>query len=228
MKTVIITGASDGLGKAIAGLCLKNGMRVINISRTPCALDGEVVNIACDLSNEDDLKRAVELIKSSYPDFSLLINNAAIVGYGKLGEISYKNFEKTWKVNTIAPLFLISELFDLIVKNEADIIDIGTTHSQHAHPGVSGQLAYCASKYGLRGGSYNISNELKNTKSRLIHIYMGGFVSRMHEKDYGNVLTDPENWMKTSDLAEIVLYLINLPKQIEVSEITINRKGRRG
>lgn len=92
---------------------------------------------------------------------------------------------------------------------------------------LENQLAYCATKYGLRGGSYNISNCLKNTRSRLIHIYMGGFQSKMHEKDYGNVMTDPENWMKTTDLADIVLYLINLPKQIEISEITINRKGRR-
>ena len=49
----------------------------------------------------------------------------------------------------------------------------------------------------------------------------------MHEKDYGNIMKDPENWMKTTDLADIMLYLINLPKQIEISEITINRKNRR-
>ena len=116
----------------------------------------------------------------------------------------------------------------MIVENEADVINIGTTHSQHAHPGIENQLAYVATKYGLRGGSYNISMELKKTKSRLVHVYMGGFQSKMHEKDYGNVMTDPENWMKPSELAELIVYLLNLPKQIEISEITVNRKGRRG
>ncbi len=57
---------------------------------------------------------------------------------------------------------------------------------------------------------------------------MGGFLSKMHEKDYRNVMTDHENWMKPSELAVIILYLMYLPKQIEISEITINRKGRRG
>ncbi len=187
-----------------------------------------VDNILCDLSIEKDIENAVAEIKKKYSKFDVLINNAAIVGYSKINEIDYEKFEKTWKVNTIAPLYLISKLFDLIVENEADVINIGTTHSQHAHPGIENQLAYVATKYGLRGGSYNISMELKKTKSRLVHVYMGGFQSKMHEKDYGNVMTDPENWMKPSELAELITYLINLPKQIEISEITVNRKCRRG
>lgn len=189
---------------------------------------GGVDNILCDLSIEKDIENAVAEIKKKYSKFDVLINNAAIVGYSKINEIDYEKFEKTWKVNTIAPLYLISKLFDLIVENEADVINIGTTHSQHAHPGIENQLAYVATKYGLRGGSYNISMELKKTKSRLMHVFMGGFQSKMHEKDYGNVMTDPENWMKPSELAELITYLINLPKQIEISEITVNRKGRRG
>ena len=189
---------------------------------------GGVDNILCDLSIEKDIENAVAEIKKNYSKFDVLINNAAIVGYSKINEIDYEKFEKTWKVNTIAPLYIISRLFDLIVENEADVINICTTHSQHAHPGIENQLAYVATKYGLRGGSYNISMELKKTKSRLVHVYMGGFQSKMHEKDYGNVMTDPENWMKPSELAELIVYLLNLPKQIEISEITVNRKGRRG
>ncbi len=227
MKTVIITGASDGLGKAIAQKCVDDGMKVVNISRSKCPVGG-VDNILCDLSIEKDIEDAVAEIKKNYSKFDVLINNAAIVGYSKINEIDYEKFEKTWKVNTIAPLYIISRLFDLIVENEADVINIGTTHSQHAHPGIENQLAYVATKYGLRGGSYNISMELKKTKSRLVHVYMGGFQSKMHEKDYGNVMTDPENWMKPSELAELIVYLLNLPKQIEISEITVNRKGRRG
>jgi NADP-dependent 3-hydroxy acid dehydrogenase YdfG len=113
------------------------------------------------------------------------------------------------------------------VKNEADVITVGTTHSQASVAGMPSQLAYVASKYGLRGGAYNVALELKSTKSRLIHVHLGGMNTKMHKKDYGIEMTDPENWMKPSDIAEILLYLINLPKQIEISEITINRKNRR-
>ena len=227
MKTIIITGASDGLGRALAELCVANKMRVVNISRTACCIRG-VENIKCDLANERDLEEAVAIIKAKYKGFDVLVNNAAIVGYQKTNEITYKKFENAWKVNAIAPLYLISRLFDLIVENQADVINVGTTQSAASVAGADNQLAYVASKYGLRGGSYNIAKDLKHTGSRLIHVHMGGFRSNMHEKDYGKVMTDPENWMNPSDVAEILLYLVNLPKTIEISEITINRKGRKG
>jgi len=79
----------------------------------------------------------------------------------------------------------------------------------------------------LRGGSYNLGLELKKTKSRVIYVHLGGMNTKMHEKDYGQKIEDPEIWMRPEDIAEVLLYLLELPKQIEVSEITINRKGRR-
>ena len=226
MKKVIIIGASDGLGKAVAKLCLTEDIKVVNISRTPCDING-VENIRCDLSNETDINEAVEEIKLKHSDFNAIINCAAIVGMEKINEITYAKFEKTFKVNTIAPLYFFSLLFDDIVKNEADILNIGTTASAPMKAGFPDQLAYTTTKYGLRGGSYNLGLELKSTKSRVIHINLGGMNTKMHEKDYGVKIEDPNAWMNPADIAGIILYLLNLPKQIEISEITINRKGRR-
>jgi len=226
MKTIIITGASDGLGKALAELCVKNDMRVVNVSRSICGIEG-VVDIPCDLSREHDLYRTAEIIKANYADFTALVNNAAIVGFENINEITYKKFERAWKVNAIAPLFLTSQLFDLIVKNEADVINVGTTHNAANAAGAERPLVYVASKYGLRGGSYNIAGELKATRSRLIQVHLGAMNTDLHIKDYNAKIDDREARMKPSDIAEILLYLINLPKQIEISEITINRKNRR-
>jgi len=224
MKKVIIIGGSDGLGKATASLCLKENIQVLNLSRTPCDIIG-VQNISCDLANESDIEKAVAEIKENYNDFDAIINCAAIVALQKIDEITYETFERAWKVNTIGPLYFLSLLFDDIVKNEADILQIGTTSA--LKQGFADQLAYTATKYGLRGGSYNIGLELSKTKSRMIYINLGGMNTKMHEKDYGKKLEDPSAWMNPADVAEILLYLLNLPKQIEISEITINRKGRR-
>ncbi len=224
MKKVIILGASDGLGKAIASLCNSEKIEVINISRATCDISG-VVNIACDLSIEKDIESAVSVIKEKYSDFDAIINCAAIVAMEKINEITYPKFEKAFRVNTIAPLYFLSSLFDTIVKNEADILNIGTTADLKA--GFNDQLAYTSTKYGLRGGSYNIGLELAKTKSRVIYVHCGGMNTQMHEKDYGKKIEDPTDWMDPSDVADIVLYLLGLPKQIEITEITINRKKRR-
>lgn len=224
MKKVIILGASDGLGKAVAGLCSNSGIEVINISRTLCDITS-VVNIACDLAIEKDVDNVANLIKEKYSDFDAIINCAAIVAMEKINEVTYSKFERAFKINTIAPLYFISLLFDYIVKNEADILNIGTTADLKA--GFNDQLAYTATKYGLRGGSYNIGLELAKTKSRMIYVHCGGMNTQMHEKDYGKKIEDPAEWMNPNDVADIVLYLLKLPKQIEITEITINRKGRR-
>lgn len=224
MKKVIILGASDGLGKAIAGLFNSEKIEVINISRTPCDISG-VVNIACDLSIEKDIDNAVSVIKEKYNDFDAIINCAAIVAMEKINEITYPKFEKAFKINTIAPLYFLSSLFNIIVKNEADILNIGTTADLKA--GFADQLAYTSTKYGLRGGSYNLGLELAKTKSRMIYVHCGGMNTQMHEKDYGKKIEDPTEWMDTKDVAGIVLYLLRLPKQVEITEITIGRKKRR-
>jgi len=224
MKKIIILGASDGLGKAIANLCLKEKIDVVNISRTACDVSG-VINIACDLSVGEDINNTANTIKEKHNDFDAIINCAAIVAMEKINEITYSKFEKAFKINTIAPLYFLSLLFDNIVKNEADILNIGTTADLKA--GFNNQLAYTSTKYGLRGGSYNIGLELAKTKSRMIYIHCGGMNTKMHEKDYGLKIDDPKEWMNPSDIADIILYLLKLPKQVEISEITINRKGRR-
>ena len=61
----------------------------------------------------------------------------------------------------------------------------------------------------------------------MIYVHCGGMNTKMHEKDYGKKIDDPKEWMNPNDIANIILYLLKLPKQIEISEITINRKGRR-
>lgn len=142
-----------------------------------------------------------------------------------INKISYEKFKKAWHVNTIAPLYFLSLMFDKIKCNEADILQIGTTAD--LKEGFENQLAYTATKYGLRGGTYNLAMELKKTKSRVIYVHAGGMNTQMHEKDYGLKIEDPSAWMRPEDVASLLLHLLELPKQMEISEITINRKGRR-
>lgn len=224
MKRLILIGGSDGLGKALAQACTTKTIEIINLSRTPCSIDG-VINITCDLSAQSDIESAAREIQSHYPHFDAIVNCAAIVAMEPINQISYQKFEQAWRVNTIAPLYFLSLLFDDIKRNEADILQVGTTADMK--DGFENQLAYTSTKYGLRGGTYNFGLELKKTKSRVIYVHAGGMNTRMHEKDYGYKIEDPSIWMRPEDVAGILLYLLELPKQIEISEITINRKGRR-
>lgn len=224
MKQIILIGGSDGLGKAFSQICFNKGIQVVNLSRTPCSIDG-VINIKCDLSLHSDIENAAKEVQAKYANFDAIVNCAAIVAMEPINKVSYEKFEKAWRVNTIAPLYFLSLLFDDIKRNEADILQVGTTAD--LKEGFENQLAYTATKYGLRGGTYNFGMELKKTKSRVIYVHAGGMNTQMHEKDYGLKIEDPSAWMPPEDVAGLLLHLLELPKQMEISEITINRKGRR-
>lgn len=214
-----MTGASDGLGREFGKLCNTKGIQIISLSRQkpdyPC------IHIPTDLTEEKSIAAATKLVKENYSNFNALINCAGVISKQKPNEISYDELERTIKVNSLAPIFLTSQLFDLIKKNEADILNVGSTVGLKAY---TDQCAYGTSKWALRGMSANLAVELAQTRCRVIQFNPGGMVTNFFKKYNGEYVTDPENWMKPEDVAKVMLYTLELPKQLEISEITINRK----
>ncbi|MCA9380327.1 SDR family oxidoreductase [Candidatus Dojkabacteria bacterium] len=219
MKTIIITGVSDGLGYQLAKKALDAGYKVVGISRS--IPDLKIEHIKGDLTEEDGLNAVVKTIKEKYSKFDVLINCAGMLSVKQLGKVDYEETLKLFKLNVIAPLFLVSELVDLIKSNEADIVNIGSTVGSKAY---ENQAAYGSSKWAVRGLNANLQLELKNTKCRVIGLNPGGFKSNFFEKATGVENNDWSGWMNPLDIAEFVLQIIALPKNMEVSDINLNRK----
>lgn len=221
MKRIILTGASDGLGKEFGKICIQNNINVIVLCRTKPEYECEFIKT--DLSDEKSITETCELIKEKYNKFDVLVNCAGVPGVQKLEEITYDCIDNLMKINTIAPMFLSAQLMKLIKENEADIINVGSTVG--TKQGYLDQLAYTTSKWAIRGTSYNLQLELKKYNCRVIQFNVGGMNTRMHEKYNGNKIENSDEWMNPEDIAELMLNILNLPKKIEVSEITINRKS---
>lgn len=220
MERVIVTGASDGLGKEFGKLCIKENIEVIALTRSKP--DYKCIHIETDLSKEESIKNACDLIKEKYPKFNALINCAAVISKQKPNSITYEELDNLIKINTIAPIFLASNIFDLIKENEADIINVGSTVGLKAY---ADQCAYGTSKWAMRGTSLNLQLELAKTRCRCIQFNPGGMNTEMFKKYNGEVIENPKDWMDPKDIADVMLYILKLPKQLEVTEITINRKS---
>lgn len=221
MKRIILTGASDGLGKEFGKICTQNNIQIIALCRTKPEYECEFIKT--DLSDEKSITKSCELIKEKYNKFDALVNCAGVPGVQKLEEITYDCMDNLMKINTIAPMFLSAQLMKLIKENEADIINVGSTVG--TKQGYLDQLAYTTSKWAIRGTSYNLQLELKKYNCRVIQFNVGGMNTRMHEKYNGTKIENPDEWMNPEDIAELMLNILNLPKKVEVSEITINRKS---
>jgi len=218
MQRVLLTGWSEWLGYAIWELLIEQGIEVICLSRKKPNL--KVIHLPTDLRDELSIQESINKIKWQYMLFDALINCAWVLEIQWLWSVDYKKTSDVFAVNVIAPLILCSWLIDVIIWNEADIVNIGSTVWFKAYPS---QAAYGASKRALRWLNENLQLELKNTTSRVIGCNPGWFQSTIFQKATG-VVNDLSWYMDPKELAKIVYYALSLPKNMEISEIIINRK----
>jgi short-subunit dehydrogenase len=219
MKRVIITGASNGLGLELAKSFIKKGFEVVGLSRT-APKDVKIKHIKVDLTNNEDIDNAVSEIKNKYSNFKYLINCAGILNIRKTNDLKIDEIERLFKINVFAPMILSSELMDIIIKNESDIVNVG---SSSAFKAIEGQSVYSSSKWAIRGFTKNLQLELKKTKSRAINFNPAGFKSGLFERSTGGK-QDLSSYMDVEDVASLLITTLELPKNMEVSEILINRK----
>lgn len=179
--------------------------------------------IQTDLTDEKSIENACNIIKKNYEKITAVINCAGVPGVQKLENVTYNVLDDLMKINVLAPIYLTTQLITLIKESEADILNVGSTIGTKA--GYTDQIAYTTSKWAIRETSYNLQLELKKHNCRVIQFNVGGMNTRMHTKWTGKEIEHPEEWMNPEDIADLMLYILNLPKKIEVSEITINRKN---
>lgn len=220
----IITGASDGLGLEVAKQVIARGKRVVGLSRSRPPVEG-VEWVRTDLMDEASIDDAVRELLAKDEPIEALVNCAGITTYEGMGELTSVNLEKMFKVNAIAPMLLVSRLFARLKQDGTDIVNVTSTIVRRASEAQ--QDGYAATKWALHGFSGNLSAQLKETPCRVVDFIVGGFYSQMHVKVTGKPMADPENWMRPEDIAAFMLQVLELPKNMEISEVVVNRKARR-
>ncbi len=215
---IVITGASDGLGLQLARVYKEAGKRVINISRRDSEYASD--NILSDLTDEKAIQLAIQSVLMLEEPLEVLVNCAGVLSFESIDNVTPTELDRVFGVNIKAPILLVSGLAKRLQQDGSDIINVSSTVGLKAYPD---QAAYGSSKWAMRGFSQNLQIELKNT-NRVVSFCVGGFKSDIATKVTGEPLPDPENWMNPGDIAMFVKQITDLPKNMEVSEIIINRK----
>ncbi len=214
----IITGASSGLGHEIARTLLEEKVAVVNVSRSPSKLKLE--NVPTDLTKNDNIEKAVKEIKELHADAALLVLCSGVLHWRPIGENSQELIDHDIGVNLAGVMKFADGILPLIEKNHGDVIVIGSTSAFNIYPGSA---VYTAAKHGVLGYIKALQAEYKKKDVRILGIHPGGFKSNLHIKAESAI--DPEKLMEPKDLAELILHLTKLPRNMEVSEIIINRKN---
>jgi NAD(P)-dependent dehydrogenase (short-subunit alcohol dehydrogenase family) len=139
--TILVTGASRGIGAAITSDLVRRGFRVAGLSRSGQAVAGEAYS--CDVSNEDSLRSTIEAIAAKGP-IGGLVNNAGIHRATPSDQMTLAEFQETLTLNTTAVFIACREVYPHIkATGSGTIVNIGSFFDKL---GVPENAAYCASK----------------------------------------------------------------------------------
>lgn len=161
-KVIIVTGSTNGIGRAIAERCVAEGARVLihGIEREEGEALVKKLGASAALHIDDLLdlaapRRIVDAALKAFGKIDGLVNNAAIVPRHTLETITLEKYERTMTINLRAPLFLIQAAFPQLKANQGSVLNIG---SINALSGEATFIDYSTSKGGLQTLTRNLAN----------------------------------------------------------------------
>jgi NADP-dependent 3-hydroxy acid dehydrogenase YdfG len=227
MKNLVITGASRGIGKAIAIEFAKNGFNIVFCSRSKDKCEellNELKNINSDqsfyyLPTDMSIKSAVieftDFVKSKFTQIDVLINNAGVYLPGLAYNATDNVIEKTIETNLYSAVYSTHNLVPLMIeKKSGHIFNISSIAGLQAYKNGG---AYTISKYALQGFNDALRDELREMGIRVTSINPGAVLTDSWE----GVELPPERFMDASDIGKTVFDIYQLSKRTVVEKIIL-------
>nr|CAB3237654.1 dehydrogenase/reductase SDR family member 11-like [Phallusia mammillata] len=237
-KIAIVTGGSEGIGKAIVEKLVYNGMKVVACARNMELLSkvavevnskshGKMVPYKCDISKEPEILNMFEFIKEKFGTLHVCVNNAAMtfetsVLQGKTGDWQYM-----FDLNVIGLSVCTRESVKLMKISGVDdghVINIGSLAGHK----IGNKPIYSGTKFALHALTEGLRMELRAEKShiRSTNICPGFVVTDLLYKMYENKedvdkLYNSMECLKAEDIADCVVYVLGAPAHVEVNDILV-------
>jgi short-subunit dehydrogenase len=231
--SVVVTGASSGIGEATAyrfararakvGLIARREERLEKVAERVRELGGEARVAAVDVSDETAVKEAIADIESAFSTIDVLVNNAGFGLYAPLQSVKREDLERVFAVNTFGALSCIQAVLPgMRGRGRGLIVNVSSIVGKRALP-MTG--AYAATKYALQGLSDALRIELASTGIRVSVVCPGYTATEFSESaiDYGARRSRPRGGvMSAEEVAEAIFDCARKPRR----EIVLTGKGR--
>ncbi|XP_028140118.2 farnesol dehydrogenase-like [Diabrotica virgifera virgifera] len=243
-KVAVVTGASSGIGKAIAERLVEEGMKVVGLARSKQKLHslaeslsskkgGKLYIFQTDVSKEDAILMAFAWIRHNVGPIHVLINNAAVANLGLISESDTKNWTEIFQVNVIGLCIATREALKSMKENNIDghIININSFLG-HTIPTFQNANMYPASKHANRVIAEMLRNELAHLEKRIkVTTLSPGLtntpmadnvrekIQEFSQGDNDVALLEPKN------IAETVVFVISTPPTVQITELIVRPLG---
>jgi 3-oxoacyl-[acyl-carrier protein] reductase len=226
--TALVTGATQGIGRATAFALGRAGFRVAVCARTAARLEGlvaelqdegiEAAGAAADVGDAGQVSRAVEQLTAALGEVGLLVNNAGVMIARPFEELTLEDWETTMSTN-LRSLFVVTRAVIPAMRRRRDgtIVNVASLAGRN---GFVGGTAYCASKHAVLGFSRALMLEFRKEGIRVIAICPGSVDTDML-RGQPMLKSNPERILRSEDVADAILHAVRLPGRALVSELDI-------
>lgn len=220
-KVIVITGASDGLGKTLTESLSKEN-NVIALATTEeklqkVAEDNNCNYKVCDVSDYHQVEKCTNEIIEEFGKIDILINNAGLWIQEKLEENDADRINAVIDVNLLGMIYMTKAVIPIMKKNQDGIII--NINSQAGINHKAERVVYNASKWGVTGFSKSLQDEVAKYGIRVTDILPGMLKTNMFNKM--NIKKNMENGLDTKEVARLVKFIIDTPKDVMIPEVGI-------
>lgn len=221
-RVALVTGASRGIGRAIAWRLARADCDLILLARSRNALNElaleiktagrEAMAIPTDLRDADQIQRAVEKALAYYGRIDILVNNAGLWHYGAVQEFDLDKWDEMFEVN-VRGTFLATKfvLPSMLARQHGHIVNIASVSGLIGEAEAAG---YNATKWAVRGFSFSLLKEVRDKGIRVTIINPGG-VNNAESKT-----ARAAKYIQNEDVAELVYLAVTLPPRANLTEAT--------
>ncbi len=217
----MVTGASRGIGAAIAQALAEAGCRLALMSRSigRHAANQELVQ-PCDVRDEDSVKGFFAAVRRRFGEVHVLVNNAGVAGpLRNIEKISLQQWKEALETN-LTGTFLCTRAALPLMKRGATIVNNLSVAAKGTFPGMA---AYVAAKHGARGFTMTLREELRERGIRVVALMPGATDTELWQQFWPDA--PQQRMMSPETIARAVVNLLTLPENATVEELVLAPTG---
>ena len=227
-RLAVVTGATEGIGRAIAVALGSAGAKLAICARTATNVDATVAALreagldaigrACDVADPAAVRAFADFVGRERGDAAVLVNNAGIGRFAAFEALTLEDWDETIAVN-LRSLYLVTRAFlpGLVRASPSSIVNLASLAGRN---GFEGGTAYCASKHAVLGFSKALMLEVRKRGLRVIAVCPGSVATPFMDKQE-RMRPNRDRILTAEDVAQTVLATLTLSDRAMVSEIDI-------
>ena len=219
-KTAVITGASGGIGAAVARMLHERGVNLGLASRRGSDLGlPDAVASPCDVRDLEALTALCAHTAERFGGIDIVVANAGVGAYGPFLELSRELLDEMLDVNLKGTVYAIRAALPHMLGHDGDVI---TLASEAGRRGLPYEAVYCASKFGQVGFTRALDHELREHGIRCTNICPGGVATEFAlEEGRGRSEDVLPGMMTAEDVAEVVVFALERPRHFRILETAL-------